>query len=436
MKDRHRRAGRPARLLLLPLLLFSPTSAKAEEAAGTDRVIPKLALVDHPDQFYALYLPAGAPEKPLPLLLVLDPRGRAVEALERFLPPARRLGWIVASSYESRSDEGSEVNLAAVPALVNDLQKRLAFDTRRIYLAGFSGTARTAWDVARQLGDHAAGVLASCGGLPHGEKATRPSFAYFGNTGTLDFNFGEMLQLEQDFARLGATRRFEIFAGEHSWAPPEMMSRALHWFELQAMKAGRRPRDQAFVLELYQNELQRAETLTGLDRWQAFDQLVRDFEGLRDLGELEAKLAASAKDPAVRAAKKERERLLALEEGYRLRIAEWRRAFLETDLPLALNRSLAMLLLPSLARDASEKEAGSTTERALSAQRRLRLALSETAHYLPARLEAQSSFRHAAASRELAQYIRQKLEEASTQPADPSDPSDRSDPSDSQLHFW
>jgi len=396
--------------LLALLALVLPVAAEDQPTAAdtVDRRFDKLALVDHPEQHYALYLPAGARERPFPLLVVLDPRGRAIPGLELFLPIAERLGYIVASSYESRSDEGSEVNTAAVPALFEDLQKRMVIDNRRIYIAGYSGTARTAWTFANLLGEHAAGVIASCGGLPYDEEPRRPSFAYFGSTGELDFNYGEMVRLNDDFARLGAVHRLLITPDEHSWAPPQEMQRALLWFELQAMKKELRPRDPAIVHELFTADLEVAEKAGSvLAQYEAFEQMQRDFAGFEDLKSIEARLAKLEKNPKLHTERKERERLLRLEDGYRLRIAEWRRAFLERELPLPLSRSLALLLVPSLRHDAEDRDRkGKASPHALSAQRRLRTAFGETSHYLPVRLEAGGQLRHMAASYEIAGEIR------------------------------
>lgn len=389
--------------LLLPLLLLA-LPLHAEEAAGPPgKRYNRVPLRQHPDQFYAAWLPDAARERPTPLLVVLDPRGRAQEGLDLFLPAARRLGWIVVSSYEARSDEGSERNAEILPALLTDLEKRMLIDDRRVYFAGFSGTARAAWAVATSLGEHAAGVIANCGTLPPGVAATKPSFAYFGATGTLDFNYAETLRLEQDLARLGAVRRFEVFDGEHGWGPPEMMSRAIYWLELQAMKKELRPPDPALAAEIFAADLAAAEAAGPLEKLAAYERIERDYAGLHELGELPARRAALAKDPALRAARKERESLLDLEAGYLLKIGEWQSAFTLRELPLALNKSLSLLLIPSLQGDAEQKESPAL---ALSAERRLRMAFSTANHYLPYRLEQGAQLRHAAASYELATRIR------------------------------
>lgn len=384
--------------LLLPLLLLA-SPLHADDPAG--KLYKRVALREHPDQFYAAWLPQGAQERPLPLLVVLDPRGRALEAMDLFLPAAQRLGWIVVSSYESLSDEGSERNAFTLPALLAEIEKKVLVAERRVYFAGFSGTSRSAYALSLQLGDNAGGLIANCGGLPPAIEPSKVPFAYFGATGTLDYNWAETLRLAEDHQKLGVTGRVEIFEGEHSWGPAELMSRAVYWLELQAMKKELRPRDPALVAEIFAAELEAAEAKPPLDRLAAYRQLERDFAGLHDLGALPKRWALLEKDEAVRAARKERESLLSLEEGYRLKVSQWRQAFTQTELPLPLNRSMSMLLIPSL-----QKEAAGEGDAALSAQRRLRVAFSESNHYLPYRLEAGAQLRHAAACYELATQVR------------------------------
>src|SRR5688572_11599284 len=81
---------------------------------------------------YALYLPEGYdPDAAWPVLLVMDPRGRAVMAAEPFFAAADTYGWVVASSYDTRSDvmSGQDPNGPAVAAVLGDVQTRVPIDS-------------------------------------------------------------------------------------------------------------------------------------------------------------------------------------------------------------------------------------------------------------------------------------------------------------------
>ena len=75
----------------------------------------------------------------------MDPRGRALNPLGRFKDAAERLGYVLISSYNTLSDGVTEPNEAAVAAMIQDVQELVSVDTRRLYFAGFSGTARLSW---------------------------------------------------------------------------------------------------------------------------------------------------------------------------------------------------------------------------------------------------------------------------------------------------
>src|SRR5215204_6604614 len=92
------RVGRPLVFLLL-------LAVARIDAQGVGRLDTLVTAAEDSTQHYALYLPStyGASRR-WPVLFVLDPRGRAREALERFRLGAERTGMIVVSSYDSRSD--------------------------------------------------------------------------------------------------------------------------------------------------------------------------------------------------------------------------------------------------------------------------------------------------------------------------------------------
>ncbi len=150
-------------LVALGLALASPRPAPGQDSG---RVTERVAGARDTSQTYALYLPPGyTTAHRWPVLFVLDPRGRAMLGLELFRAAAARLGWIVLSSYNTLSDGPPEPNVIALNAMLVSAQARLAIDTARLYLAGFSGTARAALEFAVELHGHVAGVIAAGGAV-------------------------------------------------------------------------------------------------------------------------------------------------------------------------------------------------------------------------------------------------------------------------------
>jgi poly(3-hydroxybutyrate) depolymerase len=75
-------------------------------------------------------------------------------------------------------------------ALLREAGARYAYDPKRVYLAGMSGTAKSLWIAERALHGMVAGFIGAGGARPSELGALRlPAPAYFGLAGTKDFNY-------------------------------------------------------------------------------------------------------------------------------------------------------------------------------------------------------------------------------------------------------
>ncbi len=151
-----------------------------------------------------------------------------------------------ASSNNTMSDGPWEPNTRAVNAMFPDLMKRLPIDDRRVYATGFSGGAMLSWIVGLRTGQ-LAGVLSVGGRLPDGLEDQVPGFAFWAAAGRTDFNYRPSAELDAIAAKAGVPHRLEYFDGPQTPTPAADARRALGWFEVLAMRDGRRPRDEAFV---------------------------------------------------------------------------------------------------------------------------------------------------------------------------------------------
>jgi predicted esterase len=266
-----------------------------------------VATLKDPAQTYALYLPSDyTPERRRPVLYCFDPAARGALPVKLYSEAAERLGWVVAGSNNSRNGP-LKVSLEAARAMIEDVQARFAVDGARVYTTGFSGGARQAILIDQLCKHCLAGVVAAGAGYPAGSKPEAPvTFALFGVAGTEDFNYAEMKALEAELSKLGAAHRFESFEGGHAWPTPELAAAALEWMELQATKAGRRERDEAFIKDVWSRRLEAARALEAGSKsyaaYRAYESLAADFRGLRDVSEAEGRLAALAASKEVKGA--------------------------------------------------------------------------------------------------------------------------------------
>ena len=117
--------------------------------------------------------------------------------------------------------------------------------------------------------------------IPIASRAQSVSFAALRTTGTDDFNYVEMHQLDR---KLTSPHRLAVFDGGHTLPPEDVALEAIEWMELQAMKTGRRPRDATLVDRLFaKREQQIAAAETPGRNGPSPRRLAADFSGLRDV---------------------------------------------------------------------------------------------------------------------------------------------------------
>jgi poly(3-hydroxybutyrate) depolymerase len=298
-------------MLFMACTVLAPSArAQASEHATQRVVMERIAAPNDSSRTSAVLQPAGyTAHRRWPVLFVLDPRGRAMLGLERFAEAADRLGYIVVSSYDSRSDSTKDVNVQAINAMLATALSRFAIDTTRMYLAGFSGTARQMWDFAAELPGNIAGVIGFGAGLPtlsDGFMAAfegRESFAYFGGAGEEDFNFVET-KVFADKLKGTMAVRFAEYAGPHAWAPAAISGAALEWMQSRAMLSGHIPVDSAFLAGRISAELDSARALERRGQLAkaaiAFQRIADDYPGWAQTGEAKEGGAALASNRAVR----------------------------------------------------------------------------------------------------------------------------------------
>jgi predicted esterase len=295
-------------------LLCLAVTAVAEEpprGALTESVVTRA----DPEQSYTLFLPSTYDAaKKHPLLLVFDPRSRGTFAAEIYRDAAEEFGWIILSSNGTRSDEGPERNQRALKALLPEVG-RYSADPKRVYAAGFSGTAMLAWFLGVQTGE-LAGVIGVGGRLVDELPPAKFSFASSGFAGDADFNNRDMRAIDAILEREGKTHRFREFPGGHRWITPELAVDALGWFELLAMKEGKRARDEKLISRLFERDNAAAASASPLDAIRIHRAIARDYEGLRDVSEARAALARLERDPNVRRAIEDEARWDRYEERF------------------------------------------------------------------------------------------------------------------------
>lgn len=274
-----------------------PASWGMLEDPQAGRVYERVVCKNSPDQSYALYLPSSfSPTRAWPLVAAFDPGARGNAPVERFKEAAELYGYIVCGSNNSRNGPLAP-SAEAAKAMLSDVAARFSIDQKQVYLTGFSGGARAATAIAIWLKGQVAGVIGCGAGMAVGiEPSSDLPFAFYGTVGNEDFNYAEMKELDRSLDSAGVAHRVEVFEGGHDWAPPDSCLRAVEWMQLQAMKSGRRSRDDAFIDRLFNRAQEGANANEsagrGYEAYIGYAQIAVDFKGLRDISVIEKKAAA------------------------------------------------------------------------------------------------------------------------------------------------
>jgi predicted esterase len=292
-------------------ILAWPASAQQVSATGENSrdfpvgtIVPKIAALAKPEQSYALYLPSQYSQGKLwPIVYAFDPGARGKMPVQLMKDAAERYGYIVVGSNNSRNGSW-KIEAEAAQAMLLDTQERLAIDVRRAYFAGFSGGARVAARLA-QLCKCAAGLLLNGAGFqPEVSGAPDGAVAVFAAVGTYDFNYAEIVRMDDALEKLHYAHFLRAFDGPHQWAPSSAMAEALAWFRMQAMKSSRDGQDDSFIAAFARQEAEHAHAFEQSGdvylAWKEYRQAAEAIAGLADNADLRAKAEALEKDKAVR----------------------------------------------------------------------------------------------------------------------------------------
>ncbi len=282
----------PAIIVTVALALGAGSLAAQQSDTASGTLQDSVASSTDPTQTFAFFYPTGYDStKSWPVLFAMDPRAHAMSPLTRLRAAADRYGYVIVSSYRTQSDSAPNPNEAAFNAMYAETGRRVRMDRHRVYLVGFSGTARVAWDFAYRLADHAAGILGAGASLPTDwvlvdPPVGGPAPVFFGTIGNADFNYEEVLGVDSLLDRTSVRHHVAVFTGPHSWPPDSLMLEGVEWFELQAMRTGLKPTVPAWVDSLYGARLELGRSLEAAGdsfaAWRRYRLTVGDFDGLHE----------------------------------------------------------------------------------------------------------------------------------------------------------
>lgn len=307
-------------LLLFLSSAFLAVAGSAQEKLEAGKITDHVTCIRNSEQSYAVFLPSTYSEaRSWPVVFAFDPGARGKIPVELMKDAAERYGYIVLGSNNSRNGAW-KIESEAADAMVQDAQQRFNVDLKRIYFAGFSGGARVASQLA-QLCKCAAGVLLSGAGFSqHSSPQKETAFPVFSTAGLLDFNYPELIALQDKLEQGGYPHWLRVFDGQHEWAPAEVMGEAFAWFRVQSMREKREPRDEKFMTAAMADVTAAAEKYAGggevLAAWRQYKQIAETYDEIADAGAARTKTDELGKSKQVQGALKNERNMFEEQERW------------------------------------------------------------------------------------------------------------------------
>jgi hypothetical protein len=270
-------------------------------------------------------------------------------------------------------------------ALLADARASFTITRGRMYIAGFSGTARLAWEFAAQLDGQVAGIFGAGAGVvvPEPDGPAPARLAFFGTAGLLDFNHDEMRRFDDRLDHWGLPHRVRRVDGGHAWPPPELAAEGIDWFDLHAMRSGLEPVDSAFIAAAFIRDSARIEALRAADELTALvpfaNQVASDYAGLRDTTGVADIARRLRQERRVIEALADEDAFLAVSAVREQRLVAYLDRLRNMNQPPALADALAELHVNELIVDA----AGPEPRVAFAARRMLEQVFAATSFYAP-----------------------------------------------------
>lgn len=266
---------------------------------------------------YALVLPPKyTKEKPCPVLFLFDPHGDGLLPVHLFNAEAAKNGFILVGSNNSKNGMSIEQTTAIYRKMLADIFSRFNIEKKAVYVCGFSGGSRVAGAVAITEGG-IAGVVGCGAGLPNINQNPVQPFSYLAVVGNQDFNYSEILQLNESLEAAVYVHHLLIFDGIHQWPPKDLLPEIFTWLRFDAMRQKAIPADRAEINSFIEKNDKIASALISKGKHymqlEIYIKMLHYLQGNNDVAPLQLEITRLSAEPEVIAYNKKQKQLLDLE---------------------------------------------------------------------------------------------------------------------------
>lgn len=270
-----------------PIKQKEKKEAKTQESFETGIVLKDIKCKQNSTYSFALYLPKSySIANKFPVIYIFDSHAKGKYPVELYKDLAEKYGYILIGSNNSENGLAPEISNNITTTLINECNNRFSIDLRQVYTMGFSGGARVASSIAINKGG-ITGVIACGAGLSDNSTFTYKNFHFMGMVGKQDFNYIEILKLENQLTSMQIKNNICVFDGKHEWPPAETMEEAFQWLELNSMKNGLKSPDNLLIENLKQSfdsKIKKAEDKKRfLEQFEYNKKAINFLDGLTDV---------------------------------------------------------------------------------------------------------------------------------------------------------
>lgn len=230
--------------LLLTSCIACSGNTRIPDTLTSGKVIDKVLCQADTSQSYALYIPVRKGR--MPVVYLFDSHGKGDFPVSKYKALADTFGFILVGSNNSRNGNDYLESDHIWQALTQDTKERLPIDSGRVYTCGFSGGAKVASYLAI-MHPEVKGVIVNGAGLPDGTRPDNFDFSLTSITGEGDLNMTDLVAFDKALDGTRTRHCILFFDGKHEWAPEHTMGLAFAGWQLDAMRQGVIPRDEAFI---------------------------------------------------------------------------------------------------------------------------------------------------------------------------------------------
>ncbi|WP_136666985.1 hypothetical protein [Flavobacterium sp. H122] len=241
------------KILIVFLFFYQVILAQKSEAAANIGLVDSVQVEGTKDESFMVYFPKKYTQsKSVGVVFIFDPGGNGVDGIMPFVSAAENYNFLLVCSNNSKNGPLNLNNEIAF-RLFDFVFKKYNIDKKRLVVAGFSGGARLAGNLALNTGIFN-GVVA-CGASFQLLDIFVPQindFLYVGLIGKNDMNYQEMIKNVNWLDKKRIKNQIFISDKGHVWPDESEILRAFDWLEIEFQKKGFTEKNNEIVNRIYQ----------------------------------------------------------------------------------------------------------------------------------------------------------------------------------------